>query len=61
MKTVVIVVAWVRHPLYHNWIKFLLLKIELDKSAIRVTVNVIRVTGDITLKFLYQIYKRVET
>ena len=39
-------VSW----LVSHWIKFLLLKIDLDKSAIRVTVNVIRVTGGITLK-----------
>ena len=44
MKTVVIAVVRVCRDLYRNWIKFLLLKIDLDKSAIRVTVNVIRVT-----------------
>ena len=44
---VVIVVVWMCRDLYRNLIKFLLLKIDLDKSVIRVTVNVIRVTVNV--------------
>ena len=60
MKTDVIVVVWMYHVLYRIWIKFLFLKIDLDKSAIRVTVNVIRVTGDNTLNFFIRFIKELE-